>query len=67
MRSISELSREELEQIVQSVRDLLYLDNDQRGDLYNPDKHWSGADVCERLAGTLSEFGLVPEEATPAT
>ncbi|MEX0867209.1 MAG: hypothetical protein WD030_07615 [Pirellulales bacterium] len=66
MRLISELSREELEQIVQSVQDLLYLDTGQSGDFYNPEKDWSGADVCESIAATLREFGLVPEVATPA-
>ncbi len=67
MRSISDLTREELEQIARSVQDMLYLDNSRGGDFYNPDKDWSGADVCESLAGTLCEFGLVPNEATPAS
>jgi hypothetical protein len=62
VRSPSELSRVELEHIVASVQRYLYVDlDDQRCAFWNPDKIWSGADVCDFVAYILDEHGLVPD------
>ena len=40
MRKAEDLTKEELRQIVQRLQELLYLDMDQDGDFWNPDKEW---------------------------
>ena len=67
VRSPSELSRDELEDIVESVQRHLYIDlDDRRRAFWNPDKIWSGADVCDFLAYVLDEHGLVPNRPQAA-
>jgi len=62
MRRASELDREQLIDIVTSIQGFLYLERDERGvDYWEPDKQWSGADVCGHVAGLLDEHGLVPK------
>ncbi len=67
MRTANDLDREELAEIVAAVQGILYLDVDQRGaEYWNPDKQWSGADVCEHVAGLLDKHGLVPQHSQSA-
>ena len=62
MRKVSDLTHEQLVQIVESIQRFLYLDLDARGNEYwNPDNEWSGADACEHIAGLLSQHDLIPE------
>ena len=62
MRKVSDLDHEQLVQIVESIQGFLYLDLDNRGtEFWNPDKEWSGADVCEHVAGLLGQHDLVPD------
>ena len=62
MKTPDQLSQDELLDIVQAIQDRLYLDvNDQGVEFWNPDKQWSGADVCQDLAGLLDQHGLVPD------
>jgi hypothetical protein len=66
MKTPDRLSQDELLGIVRAVQCCLYLDHDdQEAKFWNPDKQWSGADVCQDLAGLFDQHGLVParEEA----
>ena len=62
-----DLSREELERIVDELQQALYLKYDEEADsfLWDPAKEWSGFDVCDAMGNVLSEFSLVPEELKP--
>lgn len=62
-----DLSREELERIVDDLQQALYLRYDEETDsfLWDPAKQWSGFDVCDALGNVLSEFSMVPEEIKP--
>jgi hypothetical protein len=67
MRTVSDLDREQLAEIVKSIQAFLYLDLDRQGtEDWNPDKQWSGADVCEHVAGLLGQHELVPERSQSA-
>ena len=56
-----ELSREALLAIVAGVQGRMYLDMDGSGrETWNPDKEWSGADLCMELQNLLHQHGLVP-------
>jgi hypothetical protein len=62
MKTPDQLSRDELLRIVQAIQCRLYLDvNAQEAEFWNPDKQWSGADVCQDVAGLLDQHGLVPD------
>lgn len=66
MRLPRELSSKDLQTIVESVQQCLYLDHDRDdGFIWNPDKPWSGADVCDHVAHVLDEHGLVPDRVEP--
>jgi len=54
------LSTDQLRDIVDQIRDILWLDINPQGDFYNPDKEWS-PDTLEYVSGTLSDLGLKPE------
>lgn len=67
MRTANDLNRNQLAEIVESIQGILYLDLDQRGAQYwNPEKQWSGADVCEHMGGLLDKHGLVPQRRQSA-
>jgi hypothetical protein len=67
MKPISELTREQLTNIVAHIQGLLYLDLDAAGnEVWNPDKPWD-ADTLDAIAQTLAEYGLVPAGALPAS
>ena len=62
MRQAQDLSRAELVTIVDALQQALYLDFDNRNQkVWNPDKSWDGADVCDQLALLLADHGLVPQ------
>jgi hypothetical protein len=66
MRQVSELSRQALEKIVQSVQGLLYLDRNAEGtEFWNPVKTWDGTYAGQLLAELLDKHGLVPDRAVP--
>ena len=62
MRLATELSPAELVTIVDALQQALYLDFDDRNqNVWNPDKSWDGADVCDQLSLLLADHGLVPQ------
>ena len=66
MRRTKDLKQTELAAIVTAIHEILYLDIGHHCQLYwNPDKEWSGADVCQDIAYVLDKHGLVPEESEP--
>lgn len=62
-----DLSRKELERIVDELQQALYLSYDHQSDSFHwdPDKQWSGYDVCEAMSGVLGELSMVPEMVKP--
>jgi hypothetical protein len=64
-----QLSRDALLAIVAGVQERMYLDLDDEGcEYWNPDKEWSGADICMEIQDLLHQHGLVPgdeEEYVP--
>ena len=62
-----DLSREQLERIVDEVQQALYLDYDAEADAFhwNPDKEWSGFDACDAIVGRLAEVSMIPEVLKP--
>ncbi len=61
VRDPGELDRTELEHLAGWVQERLYLDRDERDEPYwNPDKPWSGAELCAELAVLLELKGLSP-------
>lgn len=67
MQRPKDLSREDLERIVDAVQQALYLsyDDETGAFCWNPDKEWSGFDVCDSISGVLAELSMVPEEQKP--
>ncbi len=67
MQRPKDLTREQLERIADELQQALYLSYDSEADAFrwNPDKEWSGFDVCDSLSSVLSELSMVPEEAKP--
>jgi len=62
-----DLSRAELERIVDELQQALYLKYDEEADsfLWDPAKEWSGFDVCDAMGNVLAELSMVPEEIKP--
>ncbi len=67
MRTSKELSREELERLADAVQQALYLkyDTDKESFVWDPDKEWSGFDVCAELANVFGELSMIPETRLP--
>ena len=57
---VMKLSVKELRDIVEDIRDILWLDVCPDRDFYNPDKEWD-SETIEYVAGTLEDAGLRPE------
>jgi hypothetical protein len=55
MRSFEECSKEELADILERVRDALYLDSNGSGLFYDPDKEWD-SDTLDDVAGAIERF-----------
>lgn len=58
--NVKSLSREQLEQLAQSVVDALYLDIVDDSDCYNIDKEWD-SDTLDLIARAVDSAGLTPE------
>lgn len=68
MQTAKDLERDELVMIVDSLLQALYLDFDaDLTQVWNPDKEWDGADICDQMAAKLARLGLIPEAVTPIT
>jgi hypothetical protein len=66
MKRASDLTREELETIVDTVQQHLHLDmSDGNSPVWTPDKEWDGSDVCEGIALLLDRNGLAPAQDEP--
>ncbi|BBO34443.1 hypothetical protein [Lacipirellula parvula] len=67
MQRPKDLSRDELERIVNELQQALYLRYDEEADefLWDPAKEWSGFDVCDAMGDVLGELSMVPEEVKP--
>lgn len=62
LRRATDLPRERLVAIVESLQQCLYLDDTGCPELvWNPEKDWNGADVCQDLASVLEKHGLIPQ------
>lgn len=65
MRTANNLERDELAAIVDALQQALYLDFDaELTKVWNPDKAWDGAEVCDQLAAELTRFDLVHDVVT---
>src|SRR2546421_360261 len=58
MKRPSDLTREQLEEIVGEVQQMLYLQDGS----WTLKKPWDGGDICDRLAGLMDRHGMVPED-----
>jgi hypothetical protein len=61
-----DLSRRELEDIVEALQEAFYLDVDDAGDnVWDPDSEVPGADLVETMDFHLEAHGLKPERVIP--
>lgn len=60
MRTPHELTRHELEAIVDQLQRAMFLDDDAEPPVWNSDKPWEGAEICARLGDLLGKHDLVP-------
>jgi hypothetical protein len=58
--TVMKLSVRQLRDIVEGIRDILWLDYDRDRFFHNPDKEWDW-DTLDSVAGTLEDAGLRPE------
>ena len=65
MKNPKSLSRESLIEIVGNVRDLLFMDEEETGMVFDPDKEWDSPEVLSQIAETLDRHGLRPSEVVP--
>ena len=59
---VMKLTIKQLRDIVEGIRDILWLDIYPDRDFYNPDKEWD-CETIEYVAGTLEDAGLRPQES----
>ena len=65
MRTPQQLARRELLAIVDALQQALYVDLDaHETKIWNPDKPWNGAEVCDHLPTLLAEYDLTPHTVT---
>lgn len=61
MKRAQDLSRDELVDVVNDIRAVLYLTVDARGrDVYTPDAEWD-SETIEHVAAVFERYGLVPQ------
>jgi len=66
MKTPRELKQPALVEIVTALQQALYLDFDaEPTPVWDPDKPWNGAEVCDRLAEVLARHDLVPDAVLP--
>lgn len=58
MKAAKNLGHDELVRIAEAVQGLLWFDESEK--VFDPDKEWSGADICEALSELCSELDLIP-------
>jgi hypothetical protein len=61
MKKPSDLTKEELVQLVEQLQSILYLDISSDGDFWNRNKVWD-SETIEYVAEVLVDAGLAPEE-----
>lgn len=61
MKRAADLGREELVGIVESMQAWLWLDVDNRGDFWNPEKV-QDQDTHDHMVGVLEDVGLNPKK-----
>lgn len=67
MRTIQDLSHTQLDAIASLVQQALFLDVDDKAQLiWNPDKSWEGAEICDQLAAMLRRLRLAPSRVVAA-
>jgi len=66
MKTPSELAPRDLIEIVTALQQALYLDSGaELTNVWNRDKQWDGADICDRLAQIAARYDLVPDAVPP--
>lgn len=66
MKTPHQLGREELEDIVNAIQQILYLDNQpEERFFWNPDKEWDCADAFDEIALKQRDHDLVPSHSAP--
>jgi hypothetical protein len=67
MRRPSQLTCQELLQLAHAVQLAFYVDADEatQAPIWNPDKEWDAAEVCQDLNGILSKLDMIPETRMP--
>jgi hypothetical protein len=64
MKSPRDLSRDQLVHLVDHVQQVLFLDADARGMMWNPDKEWD-SETIDSIAAAMIDAGLKPERKVP--
>lgn len=67
MRRPSQLTCQELLQLAHAVQLAFYVDSDDetQAPIWNPDKEWDAAEVCQELNQILGKLGMIPESKQP--
>ena len=65
MKTPSELAQRDRDEIVTALQQALYLETDADTKIWNRDKQWDGAEICDQLAELLARHDLVPEAVPP--
>ena len=67
MRRPSQLTCQELLQLAHAVQLAFYVDSDEitAAPIWNPDKEWDAAEVCQELNGILAKLDMIPEMKLP--
>jgi len=64
MIPVTDLDRKILVNIVERVQAVLWLEIDQDGQFWNPDKEWK-ADTLDLIGEALTAYNLRPDNLTP--
>jgi hypothetical protein len=59
MKTVRDLSEEKLASIVKQIQEILYLDEDDDGEFWNPEKEWD-AQTLEYIVAVLDDYELIP-------
>ncbi|MBE7466000.1 MAG: hypothetical protein HS116_21195 [Planctomycetes bacterium] len=64
MKRPHDLTKAELERIVEAFQEALYLDQDETPHTWNPDKEWD-VYLFDHLSAQLDQAGLRPNKVSP--